>query len=303
MKILCIGSLNMDSTIYVDDFPLTGQTIIGKSSMLDVGGKGANQAIAISKAGVEVSMYGKVGNDNYGNELVSSLIKENVNSKVILDDSSITGNAMIIVNNEGQNRIIVVPGSNMDCTYEEAKKAIDETDAQIVIFQLEIPVKVAEKAIKYAHSLGKITILNPAPAKHLDEEIFKYVDYFTPNETEFNFYVKSNSVEIDEIIKNSNQLFQRGLSSLIVTLGDKGALFINKNHTELINTRKVKAIDTVAAGDCFNGYFAASLARGKDAIESIRIANVAASISVTRKGAIASIPTIEEVSEVMRKDY
>lgn len=302
MDILCIGSLNMDLTTYVDDFPLTGQTILGHSFLMDTGGKGANQAIACKLAGSKVEMYGNVGKDSNGNSLIESLLEHGVISKIIAKNNTFTGNATIIVNKLGQNRIIVVPGANYECSIEEVKEVIKKSSSKYVIFQLEIPPLVVEEGIKFAKSLGKITILNPAPAIKLNDDVFEFIDFFTPNETEFGFYINKKLESIEEIFASSKVLLDKGLKNLIVTVGEKGALYINKDESILIPSRKVKAIDTVAAGDCFNGYFISSLSKGFQIEEAIKIANVASSIAVTRVGAIESIPNIEEVMNAINKE-
>ena len=289
-KVLLIGSLNMDFTTYMDKAPEAGQTISGNSFSMSSGGKGLNQAIALSRARANVSMVGAVGNDSIGNELIDILEREHIVNLVKRCDSP-SGTAFIFVEKCGQNRIVIIHGANYELTFEDIKEAIDKSDYQYVCFQLENPIDVVEKGIKYAKEKGKIVVLNPAPAVKLNKDIFQYIDIFTPNETELSFYVDGE----EDLSIASKKILDMGIKNLIVTLGEKGALIVNKDTHQLVPAIKVKAIDTVAAGDCFNGYLIASLAKGLDMIKAIKVANKAASIAVTRLGAANSIPYLDEV--------
>lgn len=289
-NILLIGSLNMDFTTYVGRIPDAGETIAGKSFLMSPGGKGLNQAIALSRAGSNVYMLGTVGNDSLGNELIDLVKKEKIHS-LIKTSNNPTGTAFIFVEESGQNRITIIHGANYDLTFDDIKNAIDEVECQYVCFQLENNIEVIEKGIKYAKNKGKIVVLNPAPAQKLKDDVFQYIDYFTPNEKELNFYIDENK----DLLKSCTLMLKKGVKNLIVTLGEKGAFFINNNEQEIIPSFKVKAIDTVAAGDCFNGYFVSSINKGIKPIEAIKIANKASSIAVTRMGASKSIPYINEI--------
>lgn len=291
--ILLIGSLNIDFTAYVDRIPEAGETISGSSFLMSCGGKGFNQAIAIARAGSSIYMLGSIGNDSLGDQLIEMLNKDEVHSLIKKTDES-TGTAVIFVEKSGQNRITIFHGANYELTFDDVKKAIDYLDFKYICFQLENPIDVVEKGIKYAKAKGKIVILNPAPASKLNDDVFTYIDIFTPNEKELTFYTNGEK----DLKKASQMILDKGVAHLVVTLGEKGAIYSNKNDSTLIPTYKVKAIDTVAAGDCFNGYLVSCLSKGMSMIESIKIANKASSIAVTRIGAAKSIPHFEELKNI-----
>ena len=281
----------MDFTAYMERAPQGGETLAGESFLMSSGGKGLNQAIALSRAGASTYMLGAVGDDSLGKDLLFLLEKEKIHSLVKTCEGCPTGTALIFVEKSGQNRIVIIHGANYALTIEDVKHAIDKVDAEYVCFQLENPVDVVIEGIRYAKKKGKIVVLNPAPACQLSEDVFQYIDIFTPNETELAFYTNKE----DDLSKSSQMMLDKGIKHLIVTLGEKGALYASKDYYEIIPTFKVKAIDTVAAGDCFNGYLVASIAEGMDIVEAINRANKASSIAVSRLGASSSIPYLDEL--------
>lgn len=288
-NILVVGSLNMDYTIYVNEFPKPSETLLGESRFIQPGGKGANQAVAVAKSGLANCIFrASKGNDADGDIITNALAKYGV--KAILKQSEKeTGNATIIVDKTSENKIIIVAGANGDLLAKDIDEKLIE-QADYVVLQNEIPEQTNKKVMELAHKLGKVVIYNPAPFRNIDKSIFKYVDFFVPNEIELSQY--SNEKDIK---KGALKMIDLGVKNLIITLGTKGSMFFNKNENFTVDAFKVKAVDTVAAGDTFVGYFTSALASGLEIKEAMRLASKASSITVTRKGSIVSIPEGKEV--------
>lgn len=297
MKILVIGSINMDLTTYVDRLPTQGETKFGRSFKQNPGGKGANQACACALAGGDVTMLGAVGNDSYGKVLEKTLIESNVVPKLKFDDSVSSGCASILIEEEKHdNRIIVIPGANFMVTIDLVKeniKLLEEAD--IVITQLEIPMETVEYIGQKCKELKKTFILNPAPGRKLSNKLLETVTYLTPNETELALISGLNTDDSESMKKACDELAKKGVKNLLITLGSKGVYFFNEKVQKVIPAFKVDAVDTTAAGDCFNGTFAAFISKGYEAEEAIKFAQRASSICVQRKGAIPSLPRLEEI--------
>lgn len=297
--ITVIGSLNMDLVAKVLAMPRVGETLIGKDYKQIPGGKGANQADAIAKLRGQVKMIGIVGDDGFGSDLVESIKKDGVDvSYIKTTKEAPTGIAVIMVNDEGDNSIVVIPGANYKLTPQDiadSLKAIEE--AEIVVTQLETPIDTVKFALKKAKELGKYTILNPAPAAKLDDELISYIDLLTPNETELEVLsgVKINTKS--DILAGAKVLIDKGIKELIVTLGDKGALYINEFENNIYPAYKVNPIDTTAAGDSFTAGLAVALSEGKTIKEAIDFASKVGALTVTREGAQSSLPTREEVEK------
>lgn len=300
-KVCILGSMNMDLVIGVNNTPRVGETILANSFEKIPGGKGANQAVAAKRCGAEVYMISKIGNDENGVILKDKLIEDNINVDYVFeDDIESTGMAFITVNKEGDNSIIVVSGSNKKLTEKEiniAEEAIKKSN--IIIAQLETSEEMTLKAFVKAKDFGKITILNPAPAKKIDKELLKYIDIIIPNETEAEVLtgVKINTVE--DAQRASEVFLESGIKYVIITLGAKGAVVIGKDFTELVPAFKVEAIDTTAAGDSFIGGFSSKLdiknISRETLVNAVVFGNKVSSIAVQRKGAQPSIPYLEEV--------
>ncbi|XXF49835.1 ribokinase [Hungatella sp. SB206] len=297
--ILVIGSLNMDLSIDLAKMPVTGETILGRGIAYKAGGKGANQACAAGKLGGRVRMLGCVGQDEFGQKLVKSLSESGVETDYIKESRALpTGTAVIYVDDNGDNSIVVIPGANMACDIEYLKEQDEQFQwCDYVVLQMEIPYEAVWYSVKRAKELGKTVILNPAPAPdEIPEEILSLVDYLTPNETEI---IALNGKRKDDIREGAEKLLGRGVSNVIATLGDRGALLVNRYGETFYPARKVVSVDTTAAGDCFNGAMVAALAEGQSEAEAILFANIASSIAVTRKGAQESLPIREEVAVIM----
>jgi ribokinase len=299
-EILVVGSLNMDLVINVNEMPKSGETIIGKNFEFSPGGKGANQAYAAGKLGGNVCMIGAVGKDSYGEKLIQNLKSVGVNTEGIKIVDCNTGTAFITVNNVGENSIVVVPGANSMLTKKDIDKNIKLIeDCHIVVMQLEIPIEVVQYVAKLAKEKGKIVILDPAPApKSLPEELLKDVDFIKPNETELQNLTSINTDSIENIVRAARKLIENGVGKVIVTLGSRGSMLITKETYKHFTVKKVKAVDSTAAGDSFTAAFALNLAKGQTYEKAIEFGNMVSGIVVTRKGAQTSIPTFKEVAEL-----
>lgn len=297
MKNICvIGSLNMDLVVNVDTMPKPGQTIIGSNFKEVPGGKGANQAVAMARLNGNVSMIGKVGEDAFGQTLINSLKNDRVDTTYIETTKGATGVALITVDKNAQNSIVVSPGANFEVKEEDIDnniKAIENSD--IVVLQLETPLNTIKYALKKAKELNKYTLLNPAPALKLDDEIIKNVDLLTPNETELEI-ISGVSIETEEDIQKAAQvMIEKGVKELIVTLGSKGSLYINKEKSIFKKAYKVEAVDTTAAGDSYTGALAVALSNDKIIEEAMDFASKVGALSVLKEGAQSSLPTLEDV--------
>ncbi|WP_448821208.1 ribokinase [Cetobacterium sp.] len=295
-KIVVIGSINMDLVTICERAPRGGETLLGKKFMQIPGGKGANQAVAMGKMKSPVSMLGKIGREGMGDILLDSMKKDGIDISNIEYCDETTGIAKIIVEENGQNRIIVVPGANYEVDSSYIDRHLDAIkNCDILVTQLEIPIETVKYSLKKAKEFGKITILNPAPATKLDEEIILNSDYIIPNETELELLSEMSITDEKSVINAADVLLKKGVKGLIVTLGSKGCMYISKVERKAFPAYRVKAIDTTAAGDSFIGGFVNGLASGLNFEESIDRGTKVAAISVTRIGAQTSIPTLEEV--------
>ena len=289
--ILVVGSLNMDYTIYVNEFPKEGETLFGNNRFIQPGGKGANQAVAIAKSGlVNTLMIGAIGNDKDGEEVKNIVSSFGVDVKLIKKDVE-TGNATIVVDKNSENKIIIIGGANTSLAIDDIDVSLIEK-ADYIVLQNEINQAVNDFVINKAYELNKTIIYNPAPYRIIDDDILKKITYFIPNEIELEKYSNMNNVD-DGI----SYLLNKGMKNVLVTLGTKGSLLKNKNESIKVDAFKVDAIDTVAAGDTFVGYFVSTLASDKSEKEAMLLASKASSITVSRKGSLVSIPTLKEIYE------
>lgn len=302
--IIVIGSLNLDLVVNTRKIPRPGETVMGKDFKQISGGKGGNQADAAAKLGGEVTMIGAIGNDEMGKILKNSLKNDGVNvENVITKPDEPTGIAVIIVEDSGDNSITVAPGAN----YMLNSKDIENVEnvikkGKVVLIQLENKIDTVKTSLKIGRESGAVTILNPAPAVELDEEILKYVDIITPNETELEILTGVKTDSLENVEKAGKLLLQRGIKEIVVTLGEKGCMWINSNIVKHYPAYMVKAIDTTGAGDSFNGALAVSIDNGGDMETSILYAMKVGAMTVTKEGAQTSLPLKEEV-ENFKKWY
>lgn len=294
-KIYIVGSINMDLIINTDTFPDAGMTVTGYGFMENPGGKGANQAVAVSKCGGDAVMVGSVGNA-FGEKLVETLKNYGVDTKnVALKDGVSSGIAVITVTN-GENRIIIDKGSNALVEKEAAFAALkDATCDDYLIVQLEIPVSTVLESLRFAKYKGMTTVVNPAPACQLPSEVFALADYFIPNQTETRFYTGIYPDTPEKARLAAKELLNKGVKHVIITLGGMGAASVTEDDFSLVPAYTVKAVDTTAAGDTFVGALVTRLAEKADVLKAMDFANKAASLTVTRRGAQQSIPMRGEV--------
>lgn len=302
-KILVIGSLNMDLVLDVPYIPKPGETIIGEKITLVPGGKGANQAYAIGKLNGNVSMIGAVGDDENKDILLNNLNSVNVDTKRIevLKEQK-TGLAMINVDQYGENCIVVIPAANHLVTKDMIDKNINIfEEADVIIMQLEIPIEVIQYACKIAKEKKKIVVLDPAPAKNdLPNELFQNIDIIKPNETEIEIL---SGIEVnceEDIIKGANILLDKGVKTVIVTLGKRGSILVDKEKILHFKALDVDVVDTTAAGDTFIAGLVIGLTEGKSLEEAVQFGHIVSSIVVTKKGAQSSIPSMDEVNEFIK---
>ena len=303
-RVCVLGSMNMDLVVKVNDIPRVGETILSKSFEKIAGGKGANQAVAAKRCGAEVAMIAKIGKDENGEILKDKLKEDNIDVKYVFEDKNeSTGMAFIMVNENGNNSIIVVAGSNMTINKEEIEVSLEKIkESDILIAQFETSEEITLEAFKKAKEFGKVTILNPAPAKKINEELLRVTDIIVPNETEVEV-LTGITIEILEDANKAGQVFlEKGVKFVVITLGDKGAVIIGKDFCELVPAYKVNAIDTTAAGDSFIGGLSSKLdyknINKQTLIEAVNFGNKVSSISIQRKGAQPSIPYLKEIEEI-----
>lgn len=301
-KILVIGSLNVDCVVHVEHTPVTGETILCGDMSTIPGGKGANQACAAGKLGADVILLGAVGKDAHAQLQRESLSKAGVDiSHLIEREDHDTGLAFISIDNNGDNSIVVIQGANATLTKEDIDDNLDLIrQSDIILFQLEIPIDTVVYGARRAKELGKMVILDPAPVpRDFPEELYEYVDIVKPNETELSMLTRTPDVEyhMEEAV---SCLKGKGVKHVVVTLGENG-VYLDSEETgrKRIPAIPVHAVDTTAAGDSFTAALAVMLAEGKNMEEAVSFAIRVSSVVVTRKGAQSSIPTLEEVQELM----
>lgn len=304
MKLVVIGSSNMDLVIRLPRIPAVGETILGGESSMVFGGKGANQAVAALRSAGQVAFITKVGDDLFGANMKNHFRQEGFDTDLILsDEEKPTGIAQIFVSEKGENSIAVAPGANMNLTPEDLEPHLDLIrNSNVLLLQLETPLSTVEYLAELAH-LNKIKlILNPAPAQDLSAELLKRVWLLTPNETEAKLLTGIEVVDFVSAKLAAKKLLDFGVENVIVTLGDKGCLLYRKSGEERFSSFKVRAVDSTAAGDVFNGTLASAVAMGKPFNEAIVFASAAAGISVTRAGAQPSIPNLSEINDFLKNN-
>jgi ribokinase len=296
-RILVVGSSNTDMVIQTPKFPLPGETLLGGKFFMNPGGKGANQAVAASRLGGMVTFIGKTGDDVFGKQAIHLLEDEGINVDFVsTDNEQPSGVAMITVDESGENTIVVAPGSNGTLSPNDFDLSGDELNScDIVLMQLEIPIETVEYIAKKANALNKTVVLNPAPATQLSDELLNALSVITPNETEAELLTGVKVKDEETALQAATILQQKGVNTVIITLGKNGAFVLSDSFTGQIPAPKVNTVDTTAAGDTFNGALVVGLSENRDIKNTIQFACNAASLAVTKLGAQASIPTREDL--------
>lgn len=303
-RVTIVGSLNMDLIALSPRIPQPGETIIGKGFHTAPGGKGANQAVAAAHLGAQVSIIGRVGDDAFANSLLENLASVGVDHKFVTrDQENATGVALIVVDDNGENSIVVASGANMHLTpadVESAEEAIAAAD--VLLLQLEVPLETVTRAAELARAHQVTVVLNPAPARALPTELLSLVDFLIPNETETALLSGMPVASQEEIEAAAKSLRDLGVGNVILTLGERGALLTGSLQSEVYPSFKVNPVDTTAAGDAFLGGFAVALGEGKSLSDAIRFGNAAGALATTRLGAQPSLPTRAEVEKLIRNN-
>jgi ribokinase len=298
LKLVVVGSSNMDLVVRSPRIPVSGETILGGDFLMVPGGKGANQAVAIAKLGAHAILVARLGDDVFGHTSLEGFKKERVDTRyVTLTPEAPSGVALITVDAAGNNAIVVAPGANAKLSPEDVQRAHAEIGAAgAVVAQLEVPLATVQCAAELAHQAGVKFILNPAPAQKLPPALLALVTMLTPNEIEAQILTGVKVVDPESACTAADRLLDVGVQSAIVTMGAKGFLLAEGSAREHIAAEKVNVVDTTAAGDAFTGSLAVGVGQGHSLRDSALFANRAAALSVTRMGAQPSMPTMEEVS-------
>ena len=296
-EVTVLGIFVADLSFSANKIPTIGETILGDKYNIGPGGKGCNQAIALARLGCNVNFISKIGNDDYGKLALESLKQNKIDtSNIIISKEHQTGVAGIHVDsNTGQNAITVIRGAPASFTKDEIDINVIKK-SKIFLTQLEIPKEVTLHCLKIAKENGLINILNPAPASELSKDFFDLVDYFTPNETEAEFYTGIKINDENDAKENAKKLINMGIKKVIITLGEKGLFYSDGKEEIYMKANPVKTIDTTGAGDAFNGGFSYALLKGKKIKECLEIANKVAGLSTTKLGAGDGMPFLKDLS-------
>lgn len=297
-EIVVVGSSNTDMVVKLSSLPSPGETVLGGDFVVAAGGKGANQAVAAARLGASVGFVARIGRDMFGDQALENFRQEGiVTDHVFRDEELPSGVALIMVDELGENMIAVASGANSGLKQSDVEAAADiVASGSVLLLQLEVPLNVVGFAAVLGARAGATVILNPAPAQELDDELLSNVSILTPNETEaarLSGIVPSDS---RTAALSAERLREKGVDSVVITMGAQGAFLSSQEFSELIPAVKVKPLDTTAAGDAFNGALACALAQKQELPDAVRFANQVAALSVTRLGAQPSLPTREEVA-------
>lgn len=297
-KIIVVGSSNTDMVVKSSRLPLPGETIMGSEFLMNAGGKGANQAVAAARLGGDVTLVAKVGADIFGEQSIAGFKNEGIHTDyVFVDEAKPSGTALIMVNQEGENCIVVAPGANASLLPADIEKSGIIKEAEVILMQLEIPLETIVAVVRIAKEHQQKVIINPAPAQSLDDRLLEGVYLITPNETEAELLTGIAVQDVDTASKAADYFLDKGVQQVVITMGRHGAFFKNAGMEFMTEAPVVDAMDTTAAGDTFNGALTVAITEGMNWKQAIQFAVKAASISVTRMGAQASVPYRFEMSE------
>lgn len=297
VSICVVGSINVDLTFRTARLPRPGETLAGSAFQMGHGGKGANQAVMAARLGAAVSMVGRVGADAFGREAVTHLQAEGLDTRhVLVSTETATGVAGIVVDDEAQNCILVVPGANALLSAQDVRQAAPAiAGTAALLCQLEVPLEATHEALRVAREAGVRTILNPAPAQVLSRELLERADLCVPNETELEILTGKPSASLEDIVAAARELQQRGARTVLVTLGARGALLLDGAEPVHVPAFAVDAVDPTAAGDAFIGSLAVFWSAGMALADTVRRANAVAALTATRPGAQSALPNSAEV--------
>ena len=303
MSIMVFGSINMDITTFTPRLPRLGETIFGTTYITVPGGKGNNQCVASARLGASTKMIGRVGKDVFGQDILKIIQLENVDTSLIKEDLDLnTGLAIISVDEKADNSIIVISGANMAINEQDVSRAENALeDVKVLMLQMEVPLEASMAIAHIAKEKGIITIFDPAPAPSspLPNEFFQLVDVITPNEIETEALVGFLPQNVEDAKRAAIQLHEKGIPTSIIKLGEKGVYFFSTSEYGFIPPFKVEPIDSVAAGDAFNGGLAVAISEGKSISEAVRWGAASGALATTKKGALPSMPYRSEVLNLL----
>ena len=302
-KVVVVGSFMMDLVVKAERRPRKGETLIGDEFGMFIGGKGTNQAIAAARLGAQVHMVGRLGTDLFGDMFISALDKDGINTQFIARDPEVgTGVGTPVIDAQGDNSIIIIPRANMRLSIEDVNKAEEAiSEADVLLLQLEVPIPSSQRAAEIARVGGATVILNPAPARELPDDFLRYIDIVTPNETETEMLTGVEVTDQSGAERAAKNLLDKGMSAVVLTLGERGALLLTQETTKAIPAYKVEVVDTTAAGDAFCGALATTIAKDEPLEQAVASANAAGAIAVTIMGAEPSMPAQQQLEQFLKE--
>ena len=303
-EIVVVGSLNMDMVVSLNQRPKPGETVLGNHFFINAGGKGANQAVAARKLGASVAMVGKVGVDLFADQLLTGLEQVGVDCSAIEKvPEQVTGVAFVTLDSDGDNSIVVAPGANLQLTPEDVRRHEHLIKhAKLLMVQLEIPLETVMEAIAIAKRHNVQVLLDPAPVQHLSSELLSMVDYIVPNKTEITQLTGIQVIDQVSAKLAAVELLRKGVSTVFAKLGERGLVVVNSNSTFIVEPYHVNAVDSTAAGDAFAGAVGAAIVSGKDLWTAAKFASAIGAITVTRKGAQVSMPSLDEAEQFIKQE-
>ena len=302
-EITVVGSINIDITALTDRYPNRGETLFGKQMAVLPGGKGANQATSCARMGKPVNMIGAIGQDPYGDIILQSLQKDHIDTTFVkrVKDHS-TGAAIITIDSTAENTMLVIKGANDSLTAKDIVSAFSVIEnSKVLLVQMEVPEEVVIESMKQARKKGMFVILDPAPAEGITVRALEYADLITPNKQETKHLTGIDVTNVDSALKAAKYFDSIGVKNSIIKMADQGSLVYQNGQSEFVPSFPVKAVDTVGAGDSFAGALACAISDGEDLVAAVKFASIVGALKVTKIGAQAGIPTLEEVNKFCKE--